>query len=417
MAKSDIIVGLDIGTTKIAVVVGREDEDGKVEILGHSNVESVGVKRGVIANIDEAVESIKKAVKKAEDEANVDISEVHVGIAGQFIKSIQHRGSIIRNNNDDEISAEDIRKMTESMYNIAVDPGSEIIVVAPQEYTIDGESGITNPVGMAGKYVESNFNIITAQTTSVKNIVKCIQRAGLELKSIALEPIASASAVLTEEEKEAGVALVDIGGGTTDIAIFHNNLLRHTAVIPFGGDIITEDIREGCTIIKKYAEDLKVKFGSAIVVENRNDIVSIPGLRGREPKEIKVKTLAGIIHARMEEILGQVYLQIKNSGYYKKLTMGVVITGGGSLLKDIIQLSEFVIGMETKIGYPSEHLTASSNKELHSPIYATSVGLVKMALENLSEDEPQDNKGDNKKQKKEKSYGILRGFLDKLLEN
>ncbi|MDL2227738.1 cell division protein FtsA [Odoribacter sp. OttesenSCG-928-L07] len=391
MAKSEIIVGLDIGTTKIAVVVGREDEEGKIEILGHGTVESVGVKRGVVANIDQTVESIKRAVKKAEDDSDVDISEVHVGIAGQFIKSIQHRGSIIRTNVEDEISTEDIRKMTESMKNIAVDAGDEIIAVFPQEYTVDGESGISNPVGMAGKCIESNFHIITAQTTSVKNIMKCVQRAGLELKSLALEPIASAEAVLSAEEKEAGVVLVDIGGGTTDVAVFHDNVLRHTAVIPFGGEIITEDIREGCTIIKKYAEDLKIKFGSALATEHKNDIVSIPGLRGREPKEIKLKNLASIIQARMEEILAQVYVQIKNSGYAKKLIAGVVITGGGSLLNHAVQLTEFITGMDTRIGYPNEHLSVHSDKEIHSPIYATSVGLVKLALDELSDSDSSDS--------------------------
>ncbi|MDR2083980.1 MAG: cell division protein FtsA [Bacteroidales bacterium] len=414
MAKSEIIVGLDIGTTKIAVVVGREDEEGKIEVLGHGTVESVGVKRGVVANIDQTVESIKKAVKKAEDDSDVDIKEVHVGIAGQFIKSIQHRGSTIRANADDEISAEDIRKMAESMRNIAVDPGDEIIDVVPQEYTVDGESGIINPVGMAGKSIESNFHIITAQTTSVKNIVKCIQRAGLELKSLALEPIASAEAVLSEEEKEAGVVLVDIGGGTTDVAIFQENVLRHTAVIPFGGEIITEDIREGCTIIKKYAEDLKIKFGSALATEHKNDIVSIPGLRGREPKEIKLKNLASIIQARMEEILEQVYLQIKSSGYQKKLIAGIVITGGGSLLNHVVQLTEFITGMDTRIGYPNEHLSAHSDKELHSPIYATSVGLVKLALDNLEEKTTGTKAGNKNNNGKGNSFF---GFFDKIIKD
>jgi cell division protein FtsA len=256
-------------------------------------------------------------------------------------------------------------------------PGEEIIDVIPQEYIIDNEQGIKEPVGMLGNSLEANFHIIIGQTTAAKNIYKCVTKAGLEVVDLILEPIASAQSVLSEEEKEAGVVLVDIGGGTTDIAIFQDGIIRHTAVIPFGGDVITEDVKEGCTIIRKHAEELKVKFGSSLASENRDDeIVAIPGLRGRPPKEISLKNLASIIQARMEEIVEHIYYEIKNSGYEKKLIAGIVLTGGGALLKHLPQLTEFITGMDTRIGYPNEHLAKDVPEELASPMYATSIGLV-----------------------------------------
>ncbi|MFC2107119.1 cell division protein FtsA [Bacteroidota bacterium] len=377
MKTSEIIVGLDIGTTKIAAIVGSKNEHGKIEILGHGKTESIGVKRGVVANIENTVNSIKIAVEQAEQKSGVNIQYVNVGIAGQHIKSLQHHGSIIRSNTDEEISKNDIETLHNNMYNLNMNPGEEIIEVIPQEYIIDAEQGIKEPVGMLGNTLEANFHIIIGQTAAAKNIYKCIRKAGLEVVDLILEPIASAHACLSEEEKEAGVALVDIGGGTTDIAIFQDGIIRHTAVIPFGGDIITEDIKEGCTIIKKHAEELKVKFGSALASENRDEeIVAIPGLRGRPPKEITLKNLANIIEARMEEIIEHVYYEIKNSGYESKLIAGIVLTGGGAQLKHVSQLTEFTTGMDTRIGYPNEHLAKDVADELASPMYSTGIGLV-----------------------------------------
>ncbi len=377
MKSSEIIVGLDIGTTKIAAIAGRKNEHGKIEILGHGRTESIGVKRGVVSNIENTVDSICKAIEEASHKAGINIKYVNVGIAGQHIKSLQHRGGIIRENYDDEISKEDVEVLLNNMYNLNMSPGEEIIDVIPQEYIVDGEQGIKHPVGMLGNSLEANFHIIIGQTTAAKNIFKCVTKAELEVVDLILEPIASAEAVLSEEEKEAGVVLVDIGGGTTDIAIFQENIIRHTAVIPFGGDVITEDVKEGCTIIRKHAEELKVKFGSALASENRDDeIVAIPGLRGRPPKEISLKNLASIIQARMEEIIEHVYFEIKNSGYEKKLIAGIVLTGGGALLKHLPQLTEFITGMDTRIGYPNEHLANNVSEELASPMYATGIGLV-----------------------------------------
>lgn len=375
--ETEIIVGLDIGTTKIACIVGSKNEYGKIEILGYGKTESIGVKRGVVANIESTVQSIRKAVKQAEEKSGVAIKYVNVGIAGQHIKSHQHRGNIIRDDDDKEITVEEIDSLTQNMYKLSMAPGEEIIDVIPQDYIIDNESGITEPVGMLGNNLEANFHIIIGQTASAKNIYKCIKKADLEMVNLILEPIASAEAVLSEEEKEAGVVLVDIGGGTTDIAIFQDKIIRHSAVIPFGGDIVTEDVKEGCTIIKKHAEELKIKFGSALASENRDDeVVAIPGLRGRQPKEITLKNLASIIQARMEEIVEQIFFEIKNSGFEKKLIAGIVLTGGGASLKHVDQLTEFTTGMATRIGYPNEHLAVDVSDEMASPTYATGVGLV-----------------------------------------
>lgn len=377
MQKDKIVVGLDIGTTKICAIVGRQNEYGKLEILGMGKAVSEGVIRGMVTNINLTVDAIKKAIKEAGDQSGIDIRVVNVGIAGQHIKSSMHHGSITRNSSEGEISVEDVNRLTNDMYKTVMPFGSEIIHVMPQDYTVDYESAIKDPVGMLGVRLEADFHVITAQTNAIQNINKCIIRAGLEIENLILEPLASSLAVLSDEEKEAGVVLVDIGGGTTDVAIFHDNIIRHTAVIPFGGNIITQDIKQGCNLMQNQAELLKVKFGKAISEEaNANEIVSIPGLRNRPPKEISVKNLAHIIQARMEEIVEMVHAEIIHSGYEGKLAGGIVITGGGSQLQFIKQLFEYMVGMDARIGYPNEHLGKSKLEVVKSPMYATGVGLV-----------------------------------------
>jgi len=382
-----VIVGLDIGTTKIACFVGRRNEHGKIEILSMGKSESLGVTRGIVANIDKTIQSIQAAVNEAQGrvDGSLVIRSVNVGIAGQHIKSLQHRGIHTRQQIDMEISQKDVDVLIEDMYKLVMQPGEEIITVLPQEYIVDNEQGIKDPIGMAGRRLEANFHIITGHVGAVLNINKCVERSGLEVKEIILEPIASADAVLSEEEKEAGVVLVDIGGGTTDVAIFHEGIIRHTAVIPFGGNVITDDIKEGCTIMRRHAESLKVKFGSALASESQvNEVVCIPGLKGRDPKEITVKNLASIIQARMEEIIEMVNIEIVNSGYAKKLIAGIVVTGGGSQLKHITQLFEYQTGMDTRVGYPTEHLANSNHIEnLTSPMFATGIGLVLKGFEKL----------------------------------
>ncbi|MEI6122241.1 MAG: cell division protein FtsA [Bacteroidota bacterium] len=409
MESSEIIVGLDIGTTKIAAIVGRQNQFGKIEILGYGSAESIGVKRGVVINIDNTVDSIKMAVKEAESKSGVNIKCINVGIAGQHIKSIQHRGSIIRNNVNTEINQDDINRLIDDMYRLVMQPGEEIVHVIPQEYIVDKETGIKKPIGMAGVCLEANFHIITGLVSAVQNISRCVDRAGLEIVDQILEPLASADAVLSEEEKEAGVVLVDIGGGTTDIAIFQDDILRHTAVIPLGGDIITEDIKEGCTIIKKNAEKLKVLYGSALASESKADeFVSIPGLQGRPAKEISLKNLASIIEARMSEILEYVYNEIRSSGYERKLIAGIVLTGGGAQLKNIVQLTEFLTGMDTRIGYPNHHLSDNVPEEMALPKFATGIGLVIRGFDkNLQSPEPEKPKDEPIQNHSKKTKGTF----------
>jgi cell division protein FtsA len=386
MENENLIVGLDIGTTKICAIIGRKNEYGKLEVLGMGKAVSDGVIRGIVTNIDKTVNSIQKAVNEASEMSNVDIGEVIVGIAGQHIRSSIHHGVIIRNPKDDEITVEDVRRLANDMENIVVPPGNSIIHVMPQDYTVDYEEGIRDPVGMSGARLEADFHIITAQSAAINNIDRCVKRANLQSKALILEPLASSLSVLSDMDKEAGVCLVDIGGGTTDVAIFYENIIRHTAVIPFGGNIITSDIKEGCMVMQHQAELLKTKFGRALAEEaNPNEIVSIPGLRNRPPKEISVKNLASIIQARMEEIIEMVQSEIVASGVYKKLAGGIVLTGGGSLLHGVGPLFEYLTGLDTRIGYPNEHLGRSKLEDVKSPMYATTVGLVLAGFKALDE--------------------------------
>ncbi|MCB2377846.1 cell division protein FtsA [Hymenobacter sp. BT635] len=386
MQNDKIVVGLDIGTTKICALVGRKNEFGKLEILGMGKAVSEGVVRGIVSNIDKTVDAIRKAIRQAEEQSGINIGVVNVGIAGQHIKSLQHNGSITRNSAETEITVDDVNRLTNDMYRLVTPPGSEIIHVMPQDYKVDYEEGIMDPVGMSGVRLEGNFHIITAQSTAINNINKCVTKAGLEIDNLILEPLASSMSVLSDEEKEAGVALIDIGGGTTDLAIFKDGIIRHAAVLPFGGNIVTSDIKQGCAVMQNQAEQLKVKFGKAIAEEASDyEIVSIPGLRDRAPKEISLKNLAHIIEARMEEIIELVYAEIQRTGHGDKLAAGIVLTGGGSQLQNLVQLTEYVTGLDTRIGYPNEHLGKSKIEAVKSPMYATTVGLVLAGYRSIDE--------------------------------
>jgi cell division protein FtsA len=365
MEDNKIAVGLDIGTTKIVAMIGRKNEYGKIEVVGIGKAKSLGVKRGVVSNITQTIQSIQQAVDEAQSVSGVKIEDVVVGIAGQHIRSLHHSDYITRNNADEVIDEDDIEDLVNQVHKLVMLPGEEIIHVLPQEFKVDSQADIKEPIGMYGGRLEANFHVVVGQVSSIRNIGRCVKSAGLGLSEITLEPLASASAVLSQEEKEAGVALIDIGGGTTDLAIFKDGIIRHTAVIPFGGNVITDDVKEGCSIIEKQAELLKIKFGSAWPGENKEtEIVSIPGLRGREPKEITLKNLSKIIHARVQEIIEHVYL-----------------TGGGSQLKHLRQLVEYITGMDARIGFPNEHLAGDSDEGLSSPSYATAVGLLMVGLE------------------------------------
>lgn len=426
-----IVVGLDIGTTKICAIVGRKNEFGKLEILGMGSAPSEGVIGGVVINIQNTVDSIKKAISIAEEASNVSIEVVNVGIAGQHIKSTKLRGSLTRDNTDSEITPQDLEKLTEDMYKTVMPFGNEIIHVMPQLYTVDYNEGIKDPVGMSCVRLEGDFHVITAHTSAINNINKCVVRAGLKIDELILEPIASSLAVLSEEEKEAGVVLVDIGGGTTDVALFYEGIIRHTAVIPFGGNIITSDIQHGCNIMQKDAEKLKIQFGSAIANEANTDTVKIQGLRNRPGKEISIRNLEHIIQARMEEIIEMVYAEILASGFENKLAAGLVITGGGALLQNLKQLFEFMTGLDTRIGYPNEHLGKCKIEAIKSPMYATGVGLVLSGFSSIDERdnkhskylaaEQQHNKNSSKKSKEQSrqslSFKNLSQTLTRSLQN
>lgn len=379
----EVVVAIDIGTTKVCAIAGRINEYGKLEVLGLGKVSSEGVLRGVISNIEKTVRAIKETISSVEKQLDAKVQKVHVGIAGQHIKSLKHRGILTRDNAHDEIVQDDIEKLIRDMYRLVLPPGDKILHVIPQEFTVDNEQGILDPIGMSGIRLEANFHIITGQITASNNILRCIEKVGLEVADLTLEPIASSSSILSDEEKKAGIALVDIGGGTTDLTIFHDGIIRHTAVIPFGGNVVTRDIKEGCTIMPEQAEKLKIKFGSALADEvYDNRIITIPGLKGREPKEISEKNLALIIQARMEEIFDYVIWEVKRSGYEKKLIGGLVLTGGGSLLKHISLLAEYHTGIPTRVGYPVDLLAHGYPEEVATPIWATAIGLLNQGMNN-----------------------------------
>ena len=384
MENQEYSVGLDIGTTKIVAIVGRRNTHGKIEVLGVGKAKSLGVHKGIVNNISQTINSIKAAVAEAQASSGVAIHKVTVGIAGKHIRSLQHSDYIMRENPDQFISEDDIDALKEQVKKLVMLPGEEIIHVLPQEYKVDSEGEIHEPVGMHGKRLEANFHVVVGQMGSIRNIARCVKEAGLEMEALTLEPLASSEAVLTKEEKEAGVAIIDIGGGTTDIAIFKDNIIRHTCVIPYGGGIITDDIKEGCSIIEKHAEQLKVKFGSSLPdMEKESTYVTIPGLHGRADKEISLRTLAEIIGARVEEILEMVNIELKAYGAFeqkKKLIAGIVLTGGGSNLKNLRQLANFSTGFDSRIGFANEYVANDKNHYLKGPEYATSIGLLMESL-------------------------------------
>lgn len=402
--ENEIIVGLDIGTTKIACFVGMRGESGKVKILGFGKTDSKGVEHGVVKNVSEAADSIKRAVGEAADQADVDIDEVWVGIAGQHIKSRPSQGSVMIPSEHRLIMQEDVDRLIAEQYNTMLEPGEEIVHVFPQQYIVDRDplSREVSPVGVSGKTLQANFHMVTANVQNLQLIKYAVQDAGLKIKGVVLEPVASALAVLDDGDRDAGVAMVDIGGGTTDIAIFHDGIIRHTSVLPLAGNAITNDIREGCNIMKRQAEILKIKYGSCLVqAVSENDVISIPGIRSQQPREIYMKTLAGIINARTKIIMELIDYEIKLSGYHKKLIAGITLTGGGAQLKDIKDLCALVTATDTRIGIPNEHLEhdSVSFSELAHPMYATGIGLVIYGLEKAEEEAESTKEAESKPHK------------------
>lgn len=378
--ENPVIVGLDIGTTKIAAIAGRKNEFGKLEILGFGKADSSGVNHGMVLNIEECIRSINIALDSClASNPNLTIKEVYVGIAGQHIKSLQTRGDRVLANIEEEIRKEDIDSLIKDQYKTFIPTGDQIIDIIPQDFTVDTFGGYTfqQVVGMTGIRIGANFHIVTGDKTAIRNIHRCVTRSGLTTKDLVLQPLASAAAVMCPEDLESGVAIVDIGGGTTDLAVFHDGMLKHTAVIPIAGVNITNDIRQGLGVLRTQAEQMKVQFGMALADEAKsNAFITIPGLKGQQPKEISAKNLAHIIQSRMDEILEYVMYHLKQLNLVEKLHGGIILTGGGSQLKHLIQLTEFRTGLSTRIGFPNEHLAPGHINELMMPMYATCIGLI-----------------------------------------
>ena len=374
-----VIVGLDIGTTKIAAIAGRKNEYGKLEILGFGRANSNGVQHGMVLNIDQTIKAIQMALENCyASNPNLVLNEVYVGIAGHHIKSLQTRGDIVRQATEEEIRQEEIDRLIADQYRTYIPAGDQIIDVIPMEFTVDNFQNIPNPIGYSGVKVGANFHIITGDKTAIRNINRSVEKAGLTTKDLVLQPLASAAAVMCDQDLEAGVAIVDIGGGTTDLAVFYEGIIKHTAVIPFGGENITNDIKNGLGVLRTQAEQLKIQFGSALSEEAKaNAFITIAGLRGMPQKEISVKNLAAIIQARMSEIMDFVTFHLKQVGLDARLLNGgIILTGGGSQLKHLIQLTEYVTGLNARIGYPNEHLASGHIDELTKPMYSTCIGLI-----------------------------------------
>ena len=404
--KQDIIVGLDIGTTKICAIVGQLAENGKINVLGMGKAPSAGgVSRGMVANISKAETAIRAAVEEAQRQSQVEIRTVFVGIAGHHIRSMQHRGTLSRKNAFEEITQGELDKLEADMQTLALEPGMEIIHVLPQEYRIDDEDGVKEPVGRMGVRVECNYHIITGQTAAARHIIMAVRRAGLEVADLIVEPFASAAAVLSEAEMEAGVALVDIGGGTTDMCIFEDGFIRHTAIIPIGGDRITKDIQEAFGILKEQAEIVKLNYGSCYPTESmKNDVVVVPGLPGRKPKEISRFAIAQVIQARMEDIIECMNYELEVSGIKHRLAGGIVLTGGGSALDNITQLVTFHSGLEVHIGTPGQRLGRGMIEEVRNPMYATGIGLVMKGFETNAQHDLPGNQVIAKEEKAEPKF-------------
>ena len=383
------ISAIDIGTTKIVAIIGKKDEYGKLEVLGLGKSPSHGVKRGVVQNIEDTSNAIQTAVEQAEEQAGVKMKEVFVGIAGQHVRSLKNSDTKFITSSGNEITQQDVDELIKNMYNIPLEAGEDIIHVIPQSYTVDNESPIRKPVGMYGKKLEGNFHIVIGQIASARNIKRCVERAGLHVKSLMLEPLASSDAVLTADEKEAGVVLVDIGGGTTDLAVFYDGVIYHSAVVPLGGDLVTKDIKEGCSILLRHAEQLKIRWGCALAeMAPADKVAEIPGISGRDPKQIPFNKISTIIQARMEEIIDAFLFEIENTNIYHKLSAGIALTGGGSLLKHLKHLVKFKTGLDVRVAFPNRLLSRQADEKFNQPIYSTAIGLVLKGFEYYNQNAP-----------------------------
>jgi cell division protein FtsA len=379
---SEYIAAIDLGTTKVVTIVGRRASGKKIQIVASSEIESQGIFRGEVLNITQVVEAMQSTLDDVRQKVGTNITDVYVGIAGQHIRCIDSRWDTHRTDGDNEITTHEIQEMEDKMYEMRVNPGEKILHVIPQNYNVDDHYGVNNPVGMLGKELSANYRIFIGKMQSAEYSNRCITRVGLNLKKLILEPLASAQAVLSEEEKEVGVAMVDIGGGTTDLAIYYDGIVRHSAVIPFGGNSISEDIRQGCGILPRQANGIKIQYGSCYSDLVDDTMLVIQSVNGCEPREVSFKFLAEIIEARMSEILDAVMYEIARAGYDAgKLPAGIVFTGGGAMIQHLKEFVATKTGMEARVVRPTINITSDSPKEVRQCSYATAIGLLLKGME------------------------------------
>jgi cell division protein FtsA len=372
-----LLGAIDIGTTKIVSVIGRKNPEGRFEILGMGTCPSYGVKRGLVMNIEETVSSIRTAVSKMAEGTSLSTENVVVGIAGQHVKSIKNTMKIPIRAKDGIIHEQDMLYLKNRMFETQVGAGESILHVIPQHYRIDGKDTVENPVGWFAKELEGTFHLVVGKLSSMENLKNCVRRVDKSVEKLILEPLASADAVLSMREKEMGVALVDIGGGTTDVAVYQNKTLQHTAVIPFGGNVVTSDIKQAFHVLESQAEELKIQYGAAIQSKTQKDVtIQVPGIKGREAKDISLNDLVYVIQERMKEIVYAIKFQIEESGYADNLGAGIVLTGGGALLKNLSQLIKAITGFDVIVGYPREHIFGPFADEVNEPMFSTAVGLL-----------------------------------------
>jgi cell division protein FtsA len=381
----NLIVGLDIGTSKIVCIVAEVQPEGTLEIIGMGSSPSKGLRRGVVVNIESTVNSIQRALEEAELMADCKIREVYTGIAGNHIRSFNSHGMVAIK--DKEISQIDVERVIDTARAVNIPMDQQILHTIPQEFVVDGQEDVKDPLGMSAVRLEVRVHMVTGAVSAAQNIVKCVRRCGMEVSDLVLQPLASAMAVLTEDEKELGVCLVDIGGGTTDIAVFTDGAIRHTAVIPVAGDQVNNDIAVALRTPPKEAEDLKIRHGCALrQLADARDMIEVPGVGDRPPKTLSRQTLAEFIEPRMEELYSLVQAELRRSGFEELLSSGIVITGGTAAMQGMVELGEEVFHMPVRLGYP--RYEGGLSEVMHNPRYATGVGLLLAGLDVRGRDGP-----------------------------
>jgi cell division protein FtsA len=383
-----LIVGLDIGTSKVTAIVGELQEDGEIEVIGFGMHPSRGLKKGVVVNIESTVSSIQRAVEEAELMANCEINQIYAGIAGSHVRSLNSHGIVaIR---DREVTQSDVDRVIDAARAVAIPADQKILHVLPQEFIIDGQEGIRQPIGMSGVRLEARVHMVTGAASAAQNIIKCVQRCGLEVEDIVLEQLASSYSVLTEDEMELGICLVDIGGGTTDIAVFNNGAIRHTAVIPIAGDQVTNDIAISMRTPTQYAEDIKVRYACALSqLANLDETIEVPSVGERPPRRLARQTLAEVVEPRYEELFGLIRDELRRSGFDQMIAAGIVLTGGSAKMEGAVELAEEVFHMPVRLGVP-QHVSGLGDV-VRNPIHSTGVGLLMYArkkLDRVAEDLP-----------------------------